>query len=87
MSIFMTITCKTMFPTIGEPIETDIEIEVTGSYCSADPSVGIMSGYFEDICATNIETKEPVELTANEEERAQEKLSEAMQEAYYEYYD
>lgn len=55
----------------------EIECEVTGSYQGADPDCGIIGGYFEEIVATSLETKEEIELTEVEEERANEELTEA----------
>lgn len=54
----------------------EIECEITGAYQSADPDCGIMRGYVEEVTATSLETKEQVELTEEEEERAIQKLIE-----------
>lgn len=60
--------------------EKEVEVEVTGSFCKAEPDIGIMSAYFEDICAVNAYGV-PVELTEDEEEKA----CEALLEDHYDY--
>ncbi len=56
--------------------DVGIEVEVSGEVCAADPDVGIMGAYAEDICAVDCGTGLNVYLDADEEEIAQEKLSE-----------
>lgn len=60
------------------PDDEDIEIEgeVTGTLCAAEPDVGIMSNWAEDACFTGYDGK-TYELTEAEEEHAIEKLCEA----------
>jgi hypothetical protein len=63
----------------------EIECEITGSYQGADPDCGIMGGYFEDIVCTSLETREDIELTELEEERANEELTEAHESDNWDY--
>lgn len=59
-----------------ELCDREIELTVSGTMQSAEPDVGIMSSYAEDVCAED-EHGDPVELTEQEEQTAAEKLSEA----------
>ena len=65
-----------------ELCDRELELTVSGVMQGAEPDVGIMSSYAEDICAED-EHGDPVELTEQEEQTAAEKLSEAADDIYY----
>jgi hypothetical protein len=85
MTITRTIQVATFYDAAGvpttEPEDIDIEVEITGDYQPAEPDVGIMRGGYTGICATDEDGNE-VELTAHEEEIANERLNEAAQGEY-----
>jgi hypothetical protein len=60
---------------VKEYEDQDVEIEgtVSGTLCRAEPDIGIMSDYCEDICFKG-DDGEDYELDEKEEERAQEIL-------------
>lgn len=59
--------------TTGEPQDIEIEGEVSGVVCPAEPDVGIMSNWFEDVAFTD-DSGVDYELTDKEMERAQDLL-------------
>lgn len=59
-----------------ETVEHEIGVTVTGTWCPAEPDVGYMHDWFEDVTATEADGR-IVELTPAEEEGAQTKLAEA----------
>lgn len=59
-----------------------IEIEVTGDLNSSEPDVGIMSCYFTDVCAARVDDNQVVELTEEEEIKANELLSSSADDYY-----
>lgn len=61
--------------------DDEIEIEINGDYYGAEPDVGAMGGYVENICAQDLSGK-PIELTETEEARAQEILVENAESDY-----
>ena len=73
MGVERTITM--MFVRDGE----EVEVEVTGELCPAEPDVGIMSDYVDDIIATH--DGQPFALSTREEEHAAEAILEG--EDYY----
>jgi len=62
-----------------ETEEQPIEVDITGELCRAEPDIGIMSRYCEDVEATHVidGKRVAIELTKDEEERAQELLCDA----------
>jgi len=74
-------TCFLSITRNGKTIECEITCEAHGP----EHDVGIMGPWFEDICATDLETKEPVELTEDEEEAVSEKLTEMYFDDYEDY--
>jgi hypothetical protein len=68
-----------------EKEDVDIEVEISGTLCRAEPDVGLMLDWFEDIFATRLDNGDGIELTDKEEERAQEELFEAAAGDYADY--
>jgi len=80
MKITRTIQVPVAFDAAGvattEAEDVEIEVDLKGEdWQGAEPDVGIMSGYYECITATD-EDDNVIELTEAEEERAQEILCE-----------
>jgi hypothetical protein len=59
----------------GDEIDIDVEIDVHGTWRRAEPDVGIMRPYFEDVWAED-ETGKVIELTERQIDRAIDALRE-----------
>lgn len=60
-----------------ELVDVEIEGEVSGSACAAEPDAGIMSNWFEDVFFTD-DNGVDYELTDKEMEHAQDLLGDAL---------
>jgi len=91
MTIIRTFNNPVAYDAAGIPTyekeDIDIEVEISGEYCRAEPDVGIMSSYFDDITAVGVEDKVEYELTEKEQDRACEELLDAQAGAYEDYLD
>lgn len=63
---------------------TEIEVLVSGTICGAEPDVGIMGAYLEDVCSSRLDTAPPtpIELTEEERERAETRILESYEDSW-----
>jgi hypothetical protein len=57
-----------------EKEDTEIQLEIYGNLHNAEPDVGVLYPYIDDVVAINLETEEEVELTTKEYDEAVEIL-------------
>lgn len=71
-----TMTIYRDIPNMPDEPESEIEVDIAGSLCPAEPDVGIMSPWCEDVYATRVDDGSTISLTDREMSRAQELLRE-----------